>query len=360
MTRDAAKSCCALFVAHSPTGANSDRANVDRRRAFGFAALFMGGPAFLLGLSADDFRPRDRQQSIHQRGERLIFPRRVCHVGSIVTVFLSLAFASCALAQSRPQSIQGTRNQATDDQNVRRDAALDAIAVELRAIREQEGRIEQQRASREAEPGPPIYSNWVLIVITGGAVIAAFLTLGALGKQLRANVDAASAARDSADVAKRTLEVGHRAYLSIVGVWFDNFGPGRIPNLILELKNDGRVPATITNWGTTILTQEELPRLPPGDINWQPHSAVIFPGMTNALGASGEGSAMTPFTTDEWSEIEAGTYSINVYGGIRYDAGFGITGEVGFGYHFVAALPTQSRLERRFVATETAGYNYAR
>lgn len=112
-----------------------------------------------------------------------------------VTAF---ALVACfAAAQSPPLANE------PDYQQIRTNDALETIASQLSAIREQAARIEKARADREANTfWPPVWSNWMLILLTGGAVIAAFKTLGKMERQTKAAEDAARAASVSADAAK--------------------------------------------------------------------------------------------------------------------------------------------------------------
>ena len=135
-------------------------------------------------------------------------------VGSALIPF---RVSSAPQEPSRPESVPQPAEQSNDDQRVRDDAALQAIASELRAIREQTARIEQQRAERDSRPGPPIYSNWFLILVTGGAVVAAFKTLDKLRQQVTANIEAANAARTSADIAATTIAITQRGFVHIGG-----------------------------------------------------------------------------------------------------------------------------------------------
>ena len=92
---------------------------------------------------------------------------------------------------------------------------LDGITVELRSMREEIAQVEQDRSEREVQPGPPIYSNWVLIAVTLLAVVAAFWTLRILKRQTDASIIAARAAKTSADVSAAQLSMLYRPSVDI-------------------------------------------------------------------------------------------------------------------------------------------------
>lgn len=108
-----------------------------------------------------------------------------------------LLLSATLSAQSQPQPVPEPANQSTNYQQIRTNDALETIASQLSAIREQTARVEKERAEREANPfWPPVWSNWILIFFTGGAAIAAIITLGKLERQTKAATVAAQAASD--------------------------------------------------------------------------------------------------------------------------------------------------------------------
>ncbi len=139
---------------------------------------------------------------------------------------------------------------------MRRDAALEAITSELRQMREEAAVVEQKRASSTPKPGPPIWSNWVLIVVTGFAVGAADLSLRSLGKQVEA-------AKVSADVAKETMLLTHRPVLIVRNIVVDGFDKGelgdKLTNCRVLLANTGTTNATLIKAHAQWLYERHLP-----------------------------------------------------------------------------------------------------
>jgi hypothetical protein len=161
--------------------------------------------------------------------------------------------------------------------------------------------------------------------------------------------------KDMAAVNKAALLAGHRAFLSIIETQFGNFGPGKSPTFVLQVRNVGRVPAAVTAWSLVLISQDVLPDSVSREMHWINYSVVIFPEQVATL----EGQAgVPPFSPATWADVQSGALSLAVYGGIRYDAGFEITGETCFG---VIYDPKNVRVEvhRRFHSTNMPGYNYA-
>jgi hypothetical protein len=150
-----------------------------------------------------------------------------CFARVVASVLALIAISGCALsAQSRPEPIPKPGDQAGDNQEVRRDTALEAISTEIRLIREQAARIEQAHAKRDAEPGPPIYSNWFLIVVTAGAVMAAFSTLREIRKQAESAKTSADAAKASAETAAQAFALTHRPRVRVKNFVVKNMPAG--------------------------------------------------------------------------------------------------------------------------------------
>ena len=169
--------------------------------------------------------------------------------GVVSFIVLSGWLATATLA-ARSQPVPEPTDQPAGNQQVGDESALQSIASELREIREETTRIEQQRAERDSRPGPPIYSTWVLILVTGGAVYGAFLTLGAIKRQVDASVDAANAAKTSADA----VMLAERAYVTISRkskLRISDDPTGAI-GFDFEVKNHGRTPAHILGGRLTI------------------------------------------------------------------------------------------------------------
>ncbi|MDP3719336.1 MAG: hypothetical protein Q8T13_16365 [Acidobacteriota bacterium] len=256
-------------------------------------------------------------------------------------------FAACALAQSRPQPV-GT-DQTTNDQQIRTSAALEAIASELRQIREQ---ATQARAISKSQPGPPVWSNWVLIVVTGGAVGAAFLSLGALRKQV-------DAAKVSADVAKETMLLTHRPRLIVRNVVVDGFDQGilddKLTNCRVLIANTGTTKATLIKAHAEWLFAKHLPME-------NPVSKVHHPDQDPAVMGAG---AIRTINMGEFSfdfdghltifgegEPHPRAPKIFVIGYVKYKDDLGILRRTYFGRQF-------DRVKRRFIEVDHPAYEYA-
>lgn len=189
----------------------------------------------------------------------------------MVTRLFVLLFAACVAipAQSQSQEVPTPTNQSPDDQQIRTNAALEAIASQLSAIREQTARIEEERARRESNPWVSV-PTWLALLLTGGAVVAAFMTLAKLERQIKAAQDAADAATESAGAATVAASMAksgvtidadslstnreiERAYISFghsdVVVGYESDGRGGQDDskptslsVKIHIRNDGRTP----------------------------------------------------------------------------------------------------------------------
>lgn len=176
---------------------------------------------------------------------------------------------------------------------------------------------------------------------------------------LKAAQVTANAAQISADVATQTLHFSQRAYLNVLGVYLDDFGPGKFPILVVEAQNSGHIPATVVSLSAAINFVTGLQNPRPTDLNWQPQNSVAPPGQVIKLSNHPEPNA-PGFTDEQWNAIVGGKFYVAVFGAIRYEAGFGIIGETGFGYVFHANLFPHLEFHKKFATIDFSGYNYSR
>lgn len=283
--------------------------------------------------------------------------RRRTWLSGVVIIGLS----ACASAQSRPQPLPATANQPNDNQNVGTQRALDAIAAELRSLREQATRAEQREAARDAEPGPPIASNWVLILVTGGAVWAAFRTLGQIKKQVVANATAADAAKTSADAAKVAADaelLAQRAYVSMSHnppgfiIAAASVNNARSLRVVIAVTNKGNTPARVTDAQVFVhYSSNPLPADPP-------YATLTGPPSTAYLVKNEQFNIDSPFSYPEhiWAQIQAGGLTLWVLGYVDYVDAFNQRHRAGYARRYAPGAPAQNNLP-----FETQhGYNYDR
>jgi hypothetical protein len=202
-------------------------------------------------------------------------------------VTLWLAFSSCSLARQEPQQPnQPQDNQTPADEQP--ETQLGVIAKELRAIREQYAKSEQERTAREqswwSDGGPPVWSNWALFII---AIIAGWYTRRAFLHQ-----------RDAARLTERADVLIHKAGMNsprqpedaLIPLWmaephviFKNFGLTRGVNfrtteVRIELGSESRTaPGTASQVIGAKQTSEF--RFPPlGNLFVKPLIATIGSG----------------------------------------------------------------------------------
>jgi hypothetical protein len=165
----------------------------------------------------------------------------------------------------------------------------------------------------------------------------------------------AEAAALSANVAKQTLVISHRAFLHVAHIEITPWGSAN-PEIAVRLKNTGRLAATITGWAATV----QLGAMPavrnPFELTLYGNAGPVAPEDVATLKAPLE----TTWGPDEWKALITGKMRFNPWGVIHYETGFpDVPGETGFGYEYDLAHPSQSNAEK-FAATDARGYNYAK
>jgi hypothetical protein len=165
---------------------------------------------------------------------------------------------------------------------------------------------------------------------------------------------AADAAVLSANVAKQTLVVAHRAYLHIATIQMTGGRPN--PDIVLLVKNSGRLEGTIRGWAA-ICQHGPLPPIPNvKDLIRYENSGPVMPDGTITLKAT----TQLDLTATDWHAILQGKTPLNVWGIIWYETGFaGVGGETGFGFEYDSSAPHAGHGER-FAVTDAPGYYYTK
>ena len=175
--------------------------------------------------------------------------------GYYVALLLMLS-VDCASAQSLSPA-ERQQNPTAQERQDKTDEQLRAIAAELRALREQQANAEQTRPQdetryRETAFWPPVWSNWLLAFFAAGAAVIALKTLRAIEEQVVANVDAAHAAKESAEVATRMLKMNRPSLQSrdwrftADGPWlWASFDASNASNVLTRI-TDVRLHATVS------------------------------------------------------------------------------------------------------------------
>jgi hypothetical protein len=182
----------------------------------------------------------------------------------------------------------------------------------------------------------------------------------AIATELAASVEATKESvgiiRAMAQTNEASLHASQRALLNLTHIQFDEFGPGHFPVVVLQLLNTGRAAATITGSFLSVLTEMPLPQQRDDD-EWAPRSGLVAPSRTITMTIRTT-PASPVFTEEDWTRIQSGTFTLAIYGAVQYQAGFDLTGEVGFGVNFDPRLD-RLPFHQRFSLTEIPGYNYS-
>jgi hypothetical protein len=143
---------------------------------------------YVRGRSESDVHPpynlalqTDNTNEVNAR----LFIRRACRVACMVSV--AAWIAACA-ASSKSQPLNDPQNTApVRDQENERD--IGALVAELRAMRQQAAEDARSRATQKDPGGPPIWSNWVLIIVAGFAGFVAWMTLRPIRQEANATAE---------------------------------------------------------------------------------------------------------------------------------------------------------------------------
>lgn len=305
----------------------------------------------------------DRQQTIHQSSEGLIFLRRTGHVLSMIAL-LALA-PVCLLAQSRQNAPHSnTTTQAANGQQS--------------APGPPTGTLQTQPTTNAANPNPANNPSkqgsklfrwgaveWSAVAQAISAVLVTVFTGFLVWYSHRGWTiakDAANASRIAADAAMETAKASRnatylqlRARLGLQGITTMAMGPGKEILLVLPVQNFGGKGAFIKDQYIK-LTIDPLPSEPNyPDEDFTTVGVPVEAGDSHHLTIT-----IHHFTTDEWQKIgdEDGTTRFRIYGMIRYNAGFGKIARLGFCREYD---PRLSRLSGKpiFPTTTIQGYNYA-
>lgn len=281
-------------------------------------------------------------------------------LGIVLAIGLASASQDAVTSPARDSPVEAgpeRGNQPTHDEQIRTNEALRSVAAELRAIREQAAEAERKRACRDSRPGEPIWSNWVLIVVTGAAVIAAFMSLGALKKQVNAGLIAAKAAQASAKVAERHMYFSLRARMGLKQVIAQNFAQEAESTIHVVFQNFGGKGAYILEHCIE-MSVNALPEKP---------SLDTFKIAANPVEAGAEFTVIKvirpSITPEMWRAIndEGGTVRLHVYGAVRYRAGFGTSPKTLAFCRAYDPLITRLSGSKSAIFTTAGGpaYNYA-
>jgi hypothetical protein len=190
--------------------------------------------------------------------------------------------------------------------------------------------------------------NWILCFIT--AVLAVFTY-----RQWEATAIAAKAAKSGADTARDTLHLTQRAWLHVTALSIEQFGKG--PVFVIRVVNSGHLAGAVAS--VMIVMADEPLETPRPDSNppciWLRQQAAAPPNTPCYLRFD-DFTALPPET---WQGFASGKIPLSVFGALRYDAGFGVQGETGFGSVFSPKTFPGLPIGNKFASTDIPGYNYA-
>lgn len=243
--------------------------------------------------------------------------RMVSGASRTLVIVFAITLTVEAQKATPAQSEQGLRPVV--EQLQRQDDALQKIAAELRNTREQQERLALQL---RPQTSPPIYSNWVLIVVTLGAVLAAYKTLREMRKQVDAGIVAAEAAKQSAETAKQALHLAESPDLQVAQIIVET-PPGRPPTvvstdckIILEIRNFGRTRAVAVSghwkFGIPGLTEKETKKTGAPIVVSANGAAYLTLGLIGDVCSS-----------DQWEEVRHGRMPLRFWGQESYCDVFG-------------------------------------
>lgn len=190
----------------------------------------------------------------------------------------------------------------------------------LRAIASQQRTAEDQNRTDQQ----PWWKDYGLLTVTVVYTVFAGLQWWTIRRQASITAQSAEAAKQSADVAEKSLSSVERAWLAVV---FDQpFQPQvkAVTPICFTVKNTGNTVALLKlqkinakRWEFSCIPGRQLEPKPMGIL---PTIAVIFPGDKLTL----DGLVDIPFTQDDIDSADSQPLLFDVYGHITYDDVFGI------------------------------------
>lgn len=224
-----------------------------------------------------------------------------------------------------------TRNQQSDNpQRISAETqnSVTPTAVLPSAVDSPHTPIKQNRSQYESAYWPPNWSSWALVIIAIVASYIALRSLRTIEQQAKNAADgvvetrkAAEAAKQSADVADKSLRVVERAWLAVL---FDQpFQPkvGTYNPIYYSVKNTGHTVAFLKDrklnafpWNGFMPKRELAPK-PTGIL---PTIAAIFPGDKFPM----EGLVDIDFTQQMINDAATGRFIFDVRGYVAYDDAF--------------------------------------
>jgi hypothetical protein len=223
----------------------------------------------------------------------------------------------------------------------------------------------RQNAGEQGGSGPH-WAEWALVFVTGllavytyrlwrstkeAATEQAKLTVASLEEMRRA----ADAAGRSADVARDTLHLAHRAHLHLESWQIDNFRPNAVPIVQLDVLNTGPTGATLIGIRTAYDYTDPPPASPAYRAPAQPKHGLVRPSDMAEIVLSFEFQG--PISEDAAEAVASGTRPIYIWGEITYEDIFGDDHRTGFGIELrVTGDETRMWTSRPI---DKPGYNYA-
>lgn len=188
----------------------------------------------------------------------------------------------------------------------------------------------QPTPEHKPKNGPPIWSNWALVVVAFGTGILALRSLHQIKRQAKATEDAANAAKDAAIAATHNAQAlinAERAWIAGAiendGGNFQLFGhPNAIPKCRVGIKNYGRTPGKIITICARFDKMPDFAALPPepyfGIDSIAPFgNDIIFPSET-AIWLTSSIAGDEPLTQNERLAVRDGLIILLLWGEINY------------------------------------------
>jgi hypothetical protein len=206
----------------------------------------------------------------------------------------------------------------------------------------------RNRAKQKPEDGPPIYSNWALVIVAAFAAFAGLRTLHFIRMQAESTEKAANAANDNA----RAVINAERAWVTTELTWdhlspkiayLRSSEPDKVSesisvNVLLTCSNDGKSLAWITEKWAIMKAFNIIPLQPEFTNKESLFQRSMQPLVPNKSESNGHRIWLSVPGTD----ADRARVTIVIYGYVRYRTIFEREGETRFGY----VLTRGDQLER--------------
>jgi hypothetical protein len=200
------------------------------------------------------------------------------------------------------------------------------------------------------------YNRW-LMVFTGALAFIGLVQFGFLIRSDTVATTAAEAAKQSADIAERTLRISQGAAIGLYRWESQNIDINRSPTFRVEIANTGHSVAVVLNDASTVTVDSQLPKTP----TYGSHAVnTILPVGGASFLEIDTSTATEPIilTQRHIDELIAGQKRMFVWGRITYRDIFDDVWDYGYVTQFAPKKEQDGRITWRDISPGIENYNF--